>query len=143
MSVRISHSETETMQMGRDFAKTIEPGAVVALFGDLGSGKTTFTKGLARGLGVLERVTSPTFVLMREYDLPKHNNALLHHLDLYRLGSSDDLKTLNLAELVTGENNIYIIEWAEKASQEELKNAIKIYFEVKGDTERKITIIRP
>lgn len=136
----ISHSESETLTFGEEFAKTIKPGTLLALFGDLGSGKTTFTKGLAKGLGITKRITSPTFVLMRDYDLPQMDNAQLHHLDLYRLGSSSDLKALNLNELVNQEKNIYVIEWAEKANKEELEKAIKLSFEIVSENTRKITI---
>lgn len=139
----ISHSAIETEKIGEDFAKQLKPGTVLAMFGDLGSGKTTFTKGLARGLGISARITSPTYVLMRDYDLPQQDNAQLHHLDLYRLHSSDELKSLNLDELVNQEKNIFVIEWAEKASEKELKNAIKISFEVIGENDRKITVVRP
>ena len=139
----ISHSEAETQKFGEEFAKTLKSGSVLALFGDLGSGKTTFTKGLAKGLGIKRRITSPTFVLMRDYDLPQEDNAQLHHLDLYRLNSSDELKSLDLNELVNQEKNIYVIEWAQKARQEELEKAIRISFEILGEQIRKITVKNP
>jgi len=136
----ITHSYLETEEFALKFAKEVKPGDVIALYGELGSGKTTFTKGLAKGLGITNRVTSPTFVLMKDYDLPSKNNSKLHHLDLYRLDSSDDIKSLNLNELVNQEANIFVIEWAEKASQEELKNAIKIRFNIIDENTREITI---
>ena len=135
-----THSYLETEEFAQKFAKEVNPGDVIALYGELGSGKTTFTKGLAKGLGITDRVTSPTFVLMKDYDLPAKDNSKLHHLDLYRLDSSDDIKSLNLNELVNQEANIFIIEWAEKANQEELKNAIKIKFNIIDENTREITI---
>lgn len=140
MTIQITNSSQETEEFGQEVAKRLKPGTVLALYGDLGSGKTTFTKGLAKGLGITDRITSPTFIIMRDYDLPSQDNARLHHLDLYRMKSDDDLKSLDLNELINEEKNIFVIEWAEKADQESLKNAIKISFEVTGDTTRKITI---
>lgn len=135
-----THSYLETEEFAQNFAKEVSPGDVIALYGELGSGKTTFTKGLAKGLGITDRVTSPTFVLMKDYDLPARDNSKLHHLDLYRLDSSDEIKSLDLNELVNQETNIFVIEWAQKASQEELKDAIKIRFNIKDENTREISI---
>ena len=135
-----THSYLETEEFAQNFAKEVNPGDVIALYGELGSGKTTFTKGLAKGLGITDRVTSPTFVLMKDYDLPSSDNSKLHHLDLYRLDSSDEIKSLDLNELVSQAANIFVIEWAQKANQEELKNAIKIRFNIIDENTREITI---
>ena len=140
MKVHYTHSAADTQKLGEKLAGSLKPGAVLALYGDLGSGKTTFTQGLAKGLGITGRIQSPTFVLMRDYDLPVKDNSQLHHLDLYRLQSDKELKSLNLNELVNEETSIFVIEWADKANQDYLQNAIKIYFKSLKENERKITI---
>ena len=84
----LSHSPEETEDIGARLAETLKPGAVVAFTGDLGAGKTAFTRGLARGLGVPDRVTSPTFTIVNEYE---GGRLPLFHFDMYRLGSADEL----------------------------------------------------
>lgn len=114
---------------------------VIALVGDLGTGKTTFTKYLAKELGVVESVISPTFIIHREYTIP-NTTRMLHHLDLYRLQGETELNEIKVNELA--KNNIVIIEWADKF--ESYINKIKdtaiiwIYFEHESETERKLTI---
>lgn len=135
----ITHSEAETNHLAADFAKTVKPGAVVALYGPLGSGKTTFIKGLARGLGISERIVSPTFVLMRSYQLPG-KAGYFYHLDLYRLESLKELKSLDLNELIREGTHVIAVEWAEKAEKVLPKNAIKIHFKSLKSTERSVTI---
>ena len=82
----ITNSENETEELGSRLAEKLEPGTVIAFTGDLGAGKTAFTRGLARGLGITERVTSPTFTIVNEYE---GGRLPLFHFDMYRLGSSD------------------------------------------------------
>ena len=84
----ITNSEEETEALGARLAVKLEPGAVIAFTGDLGAGKTAFTRGLARGLGIPDRVTSPTFTIVNEYE---GGRLPLFHFDMYRLGSSDEL----------------------------------------------------
>jgi tRNA threonylcarbamoyladenosine biosynthesis protein TsaE len=106
----ITRSESETAAVGRDLAHTLNPGAVVLLFGDLGAGKTAFVRGLAEGLGVpAEEVSSPTFTLMQEY---RGGRVTLIHVDLYRLNDAREIDDLGLEEL--GEHAVLAIEWAEK-----------------------------
>ena len=84
----VTNSEQETEELGARLAERLEPGAVIAFTGDLGAGKTAFTRGLARGLGISDRVTSPTFTIVNEYE---GGRLPLFHFDMYRLGSSDEL----------------------------------------------------
>ena len=84
----ITNSEEETEALGARLAVKLEPGAVIAFTGDLGAGKTAFTRGLARGLGIPDRVTSPTFTIVNEYE---GGRLPLFHFDMYRLGSADEL----------------------------------------------------
>ena len=108
----ISHSEGETEALGARLAKCLHPGSVVALYGDLGAGKTAFTRGMARGLGITDRVTSPTFTIVNEYEgaLP------LFHFDLYRLGGEEELFEIGWEDYLT-RGGICVVEWSERADE--------------------------
>jgi len=107
----ISNSAKETEVLGATLAKLLSPSDNIALTGNLGSGKTTFTKGLARGLNIEkpEYVNSPSFVLMKEYK----GRANLYHFDLYRLDSLEDIEYINMREYLDGDG-IVVIEWADR-----------------------------
>ena len=102
-------SEQETEQIGEAIGRAAEPGTVVALIGDLGTGKTTLTKSIARGLGVTETVTSPTFNIIREY---KTGRIPLYHFDVYRIGDPDEMFELGYEEYFYGDG-ICVVEWAD------------------------------
>lgn len=109
-------SDADTQAAGAAFAAVLRAGDVVLLSGPLGAGKTTFVKGVARGLGVSERVTSPTFTLVREHVC--HGVAgidTLHHADVYRVASLDEIWELALGELVE-ESGVALVEWGELAA---------------------------
>ncbi|MGE5041845.1 MAG: tRNA (adenosine(37)-N6)-threonylcarbamoyltransferase complex ATPase subunit type 1 TsaE [Candidatus Levyibacteriota bacterium] len=128
-----STSDEETQKLGEEFARELEPGDVVLLYGDLGYGKTTFVKGIAVGLGVKTRIISPTFPIVRT-----HNN--MHHIDLYRIEGMKNLQEIGIQELLEDPNSIKLIEWPEK-----LKNLPEKRWEVKFEIEgegRKILINR-
>jgi len=135
---------TTSAQETENFAKKILPFLkltnTIALYGDLGSGKTTFVHGLAKALGCTDRVQSPTFVLLRQYNLNHPTYNSIYHLDLYRLSSSADLKSIDLPELIANKKNLVIIEWAEKASSHLPKNYLSIKFTTLNENKRKITI---
>ena len=135
----VTSAEVETNVLGAEVAKDIKPGSVVALYGVLGAGKTVFTKGLARGFGISARILSPTFTLMREYPLPG-GKGKLYHFDLYRLKSANELKSVNLKELIGEKKSIVVIEWAEKAKKFLPKDAVTVKFKVTKETGREITI---
>lgn len=110
----IISSTKEMKELGTEIAKHIlkkplKKAFILALEGDLGSGKTTFTQGFAKGLGIKEKVLSPTFVLMKRYKKQKGN---LYHIDCYRV---KDVEGLNFDEIIKDPNNIVVIEWAENA----------------------------
>jgi tRNA threonylcarbamoyladenosine biosynthesis protein TsaE len=107
----ITDSAKESQQLGTGLARFLKPGDVVALSGDLGSGKTTFTKGIARGLGVKdpEYVNSPSFVLIREY----RGKTNLYHFDLYRLDNICDIEYIGMQDYLNGDG-VIVIEWADK-----------------------------
>ncbi len=106
----------ETRRAGEELAALLEPGDVVVLSGPLGAGKTTFTQGVARGLGVVEPVTSPTFTLVREHRCHNERGVeTLHHADVYRVSSLDEVADLALGELVE-EGGVALVEWGELAA---------------------------
>jgi tRNA threonylcarbamoyladenosine biosynthesis protein TsaE len=105
-----THSESETSAAGRDFARTLSPGAIVLLAGDLGAGKTAFVRGMAEGLGIArDEVSSPTFTLVQEY---RGGRMPLYHVDLYRL-TSIEVDDLGLDE-ITLEGGVTAIEWPDR-----------------------------
>ena len=106
----LSHSETETEAAGQALAAKLRPGDVVAYRGDLGAGKTAFTRGLARGLGCHGRVTSPTFTIVNEYEGP----TPLFHFDLYRLGGEEELWDIGWEDYLA-RGGVCAVEWSEHA----------------------------
>lgn len=111
----ISHSEKETYNFSKSFSKKIKGGEVLGLIGNLGAGKTIFTKGLALGLGIKKNITSPTFVLMKIYPVAKHQQIkFLVHIDAYRIKSARNLIAIGAAEYFSRPDTITVIEWADK-----------------------------
>lgn len=106
----------DTKVAGQEFARVLRPGDVVLLSGRLGHGKTTFVQGVARGLGVVERVTSPTFTMVRQHECVNEAGiSTLHHADVYRVESVGEVRDLALGELVE-ESAVALVEWGEIAS---------------------------
>jgi tRNA threonylcarbamoyladenosine biosynthesis protein TsaE len=132
-----SRSPEETAAAGERLAETLGPGDVVALTGELGAGKTCFTQGLARGLGVTGRAVSPTFVLVNEY----RGRVPVHHVDAYRTGSLTELLDLGLDELFAGDG-ITIVEWADKLLPLLPAHTVHVHIAGVGDEPRDITIRR-
>jgi tRNA threonylcarbamoyladenosine biosynthesis protein TsaE len=133
----ISSGPEQTQNIAEKLAKELK--GVIALTGDLGAGKTTFTQGFAKGLGIKEKIISPTFVLMRIHKIPK-SKKVLYHIDLYRL-EDNQFENLGLEEIINDPKNIVLIEWAEKAKKLLPRNTTWIQFEVEGDS-RRISISR-
>lgn len=133
--VFITNNFEETRKLGNDFAKILEAGNIVCLYGDLGSGKTTFVQGLAAGLGIKNRIISPTFVIVRTYDLGDKN---FYHIDLYRTESEKDIEGLGIEEIINNKNNIVVIEWAEKLKSYLPKKRIGVHFFYENENKRKI-----
>jgi tRNA threonylcarbamoyladenosine biosynthesis protein TsaE len=111
----ISKSDNQTRQIAKVFADSLSGGEVIALTGDLGAGKTTFTKGIALALGIKDKITSPTFVLMKQYitKLNKQKIKNFIHTDCYRFVSSSDALSIGLDEYLGQSKTICIIEWPE------------------------------
>lgn len=131
-------SDQETKILAQNLAKKIQSG-VIALFGELGAGKTTFVQGFAKGLKIKEKIISPTFVLIRQHPIPE-TNKIFYHIDLYRLDSGKDLKSIGLPEVLSNPQNLVVIEWAEKATKYLPKNTVKITLEKISGNERKIIV---
>ena len=131
----IIHSEQEMLAFGEDFAKKIQSPVVIELIGDVGAGKTTFVRGLAKGLGVTEPVTSPSFTISKQYALP--GNKRLVHYDFYRL-PDPGLMSEDLQENLTDENTITIIEWSDSVSNLLPKDRVIINIEYNEDGSRNL-----
>ena len=106
----ISQSVEQTKNLAKKLAKQVTPGSIISLVGDLGTGKTTFTKGFAKQLGIKDHVTSPTFKLISEYQT---TNYILYHIDAYRMDGPNDFLNIGGEEYLTSKNNITIIEWGD------------------------------
>ena len=134
----ITHSPQETIEFAKALAKEFKPGTVLCLEGQLGSGKTTFIKGLAEGLGLKhpEQVRSPTFVLMHIYKA----KMPLYHFDCYRLDSLEELENIGFVDFLNDPQAISCVEWAEKAGDLIPKEARHIRFEILDATQRRITL---
>ncbi len=129
----------ETQGFANELANEFkDKGGVIALTGELGAGKTTFTQGFAKGLGIQDKIISPTFVLIRQHQVPGTKQTL-YHIDLYRLESSEDFKQLGFTDMLQG-NNIILIEWAEKALHLLKKPYTQITFKKISEDSREITI---
>lgn len=139
---RITKSSLETQAFGSNFANQLKSGDVVLLFGELGSGKTTFAAGVAKGLGIKDRILSPTFVLVRQYEIPHPTPRTrnLYHVDLYRIEKQTEIKNLGLEELVDEDNSITVIEWADRLRNFSRDRVYKIYFKHLNGDRREITI---
>ena len=131
----ITHSPEETEKIGEALAKSLQPGTILAYRGDLGAGKTAFTRGLARGLGCKETVTSPTYTIVNEY---LGGRLPLFHFDMYRLASSDDLWDIGWEDYLDREG-VCAVEWSENV-QDAMENAVTVTIEKLGETTRRITI---
>lgn len=131
----ISRSERETENAGAELAKKLAPGAVVALFGDLGAGKTAFVRGMCRGLGIDFPVSSPTFTVVNEYP----GKIPLFHFDMYRLASSDELFDIGWDDYLE-RGGVCAVEWSENVCDVFEPGTIKVTVARMGETEREISM---
>ena len=136
----ITHSESETYAFAKTFAESLKPGDIISLDGDLGAGKTIFTKGLCDGLGVKDVVSSPTYTLVNEYAA---DSGAVFHFDVYRIGDEEELYDIGFTEYLDSEA-VSIIEWGSYARGilEEYPDVIYIQInKANEDEERKIIIL--
>ena len=131
----LNNSPEETEAIGKRLGQSLKPGAVIAYQGDLGAGKTAFTRGVALGLGAKEHVTSPTYTIVNEYLSGKYP---LFHFDMYRLASSDDLFDIGWEDYLD-RGGICAVEWSENVD-DALENPVFITIEKLGDDTRRIII---
>ena len=123
-----THSADETQALGQKLARRLAPGDVIAYFGDLGAGKTAFTRGLAQGLGITDPVTSPTYTIVNEY---LSGRIPLFHFDMYRLSSSDELFDIGWEDYLS-RGGVCAVEWSENV-EDALQDAIRITIEKDAD----------
>ena len=129
-----THSADETQALGTKLAKRLQPGDVIAFFGDLGAGKTALTRGIAQGLGITDIVTSPTYTIVNEY---LTGRLPLFHFDMYRLGSSDELFDIGWEDYLA-RGGVCAVEWSENV-EDALQGAIRVTIEkdpFEADTRR-------
>ena len=131
----ITNSPLETEKVGEALGKVLQPGSILAYEGDLGAGKTAFTRGLARGLGAAEQVTSPTYTIVNEY---LSGRIPLFHFDMYRLSSSDDLWDIGWEDYLE-RGGVCAVEWSENVA-DAMEDAITVCIQKTGEDSRKITI---
>ncbi len=137
-----THSQEETTRLGQGLALRLSPGSVVALSGDLGAGKTTLTQGLLAGFGIAPPYTSPTFVIMKQYDVAPEAHPRIrrvYHADAYRIGTQEML-SIGWEEWLEDPEGIVIIEWPERIADIIPDTAIGVSLEWVDETKRTITI---
>ena len=133
--VYYTNSDKETEAVGEQFGRTVKDGTVIAMYGDLGAGKTAFVRGMARGMGIDERVSSPTFTIVNEY----LGDRTLIHFDMYRLGSADELFDIGWEDYIS-RGAVCAVEWSENVEDAFYGDEIILTIEKTSDTSRKITI---
>ena len=136
----VSKTTEDTKKLAFSVAEKMRPGNVLALYGGLGSGKTTFTQYLTRALNSTSRIQSPTFVLIRRYKCNMNGIENINHIDLYRLSDADEIADLGIEEILNEKNTLNIIEWPELAEGYLPENTLKIIFEIIDENERKINV---
>ncbi len=146
----ISHSSAQTQRLGMRLGELLQGGELILLDGQLGTGKTTFTQGLAQGLGIIENINSPTFILLKEYTGQPHpgisTGALsykrpsLYHFDLYRLDNPDEIVDLGFEDYFFSDG-VSVIEWAEKAGSLWPEEHLNIRLKMMSETKRGLLFI--
>jgi tRNA threonylcarbamoyladenosine biosynthesis protein TsaE len=139
-----TNSLEETQKLAKDWLSSLpqktDEATIVGLYGNLGSGKTTFTQAVARELGIKSAVTSPTFVIEKLYETTHPYFARLIHIDAYRLESGGELQTLNFEDLVDNPNNLILIEWPENVKEILPENHLKIACEFVDENSRRFEV---
>ena len=137
----VSTSFEETREIAQNLVQKLDRGTIFCLYGDLAAGKTTFAQGIGKYLGV-DRVVSPTFMIMRQYPVTNHPVIkTFFHLDLYRLDSLEDIRSFDLEEIWSDPENLLVIEWPEKLQDFLPKKRYDIYLKANSENERQIRIV--
>lgn len=137
----LSRSEAETEAFGAALARELAPGSVVLLCGDLGAGKTVFSRGFARGLGITEPVSSPTYTIVQEYELP--SGGRLYHMDLYRITDEHAALGFGVDEFLSEPDALALVEWPERIAGLLPEAAIRVELIHRSESEREIRVVRP
>lgn len=140
--VYITKNAEETFELGRRIGHSLVGGEIIALQGDLGAGKTTLAQGIASGLGITSRITSPTFIIQRSYEVLSGKNSVksFYHVDLYRLSQADDdAQELGITHEWGRPENVFVIEWPDRLSHLPPHITIDLLTEKNGDHTIKIT----
>ena len=135
MTEFITNSELETEQLGERLAKAVSGGAVIAMYGDLGAGKTAFVRGMARGMGLTCHVSSPTFTIVNEY----LGERELIHFDMYRLSGAEELFDIGWEDYIS-RGAVCVVEWSENVQDAFFGDEIKVTIDKLSDTGRRISI---
>ena len=133
-----THSPEETERYAGELAKSLSRGTVLLLFGGLGAGKTAFTRGFARGLGITEPVSSPTFTIVQEYVIP--SGGMLYHMDLYRIADSAAALGFGVDEFIDDPKAYKLIEWPERIESLLPEKCLTVEITHQGDEERTLRI---
>ncbi len=136
----VSHNEEETIESGISLAQKLSPRDVVFLRGDLGSGKTTFAKGIAKGLGISTRIISPTFVIVREHEVDSGKIKKMYHLDLYRLHDEREALGVDIKDILNDDDGVVVIEWPEISQNLVKKQVWNVRIDNINEDERRIKI---
>ncbi len=135
MTELLSKSPEDTREFGFRIGKVLKPGDIVALNGDLGAGKTTITKGIAKALGIEEEITSPTYTIVSEYEAP----LPLYHMDMYRIDGIEEFELLGVDELLFGQG-VSLIEWSERIAEYLPEDGKSISITINSDGSRTIIL---
>ena len=138
MQEYLTHSEAETEQAGADFARALPDGKVVAMYGELGSGKTAFVRGMARGMGIDCRVSSPTFTIVNEYLGARE----LIHFDMYRLASADELWDIGWDDYLS-RGAVCAVEWSENVADALERDTVRVDIRRGGEESRRVISVEP
>ena len=136
--VRTSSRE-ETIELAKKAAEECHVPTVICLYGELGSGKTTFVQGFAKALGITSRLLSPTFIIVRRYQIPK-KQKVLYHLDLYRMNSTKEVEGIGITEIFSDSHAYVLIEWADKLGSLMPKDRIDVRFTVLEDGKHQLSV---
>jgi tRNA threonylcarbamoyladenosine biosynthesis protein TsaE len=141
----ITKTPSQTKKLGEILAKEIlksnfKNSVILALKGDLGGGKTTFLQGFAEGLGIKEKILSPTFIILKKFQIPNSKYKYFYHFDCYRIEKSKEVLKLGFKKLISNPKNIVAIEWADKIRKIVPKNSLKIDFKFINKNNRKINV---
>jgi len=135
----VSNSAEETFSLGQKIAVHLAEGSVIALQGELGSGKTCLTKGIASGLGITENVTSPTYTIISEYSCIAVPAGVFYHIDAYRINNDEDFEQIGGIEIING-SGISVIEWSERIKKSLPPGTITVTIKITGSVSRSIQI---